>query len=146
MSELIQAFPGDTYEEWLEFYESRHPEGIDAATAKIMIMLDKMKDATGQIDQTLVRTWVRDLILTKTYLGLTYQEGILRTLAAKKETTWRLAKPEEEARGVDGMVGDIPISVKPTSYHSKAMLNETIDARIVYYEKAKGGIRVFYDF
>jgi len=33
-----------------------------------------------------------------------------------------MAVPEEEAKGIDGYIGDIPISIKPQTYESKQML------------------------
>jgi hypothetical protein len=146
LSELIQAFDGESYDEWAAWYEARHPQAIDQATDRIVTMLDNLRDVSGEIDRDMVRAWVADLILAKTYVGLTYQEAILRSLASRLETDWRLAEPADEAKGIDGYVGDRPVSVKPLSYQSKAMLNETIAVSIVYYEKVKGGLRVLYNF
>ena len=81
------------------------------------------------------RKWVKDLVLAESYIGLTYQEAILRKLAALKGSTWRLANSFEEAKGIDNMIGDVPVSIKPASYRSKPMLSEVISVRIVYYEK-----------
>ena len=32
LSELIQEFPGQTFEEWVTWYQDRYPEAIDEAT------------------------------------------------------------------------------------------------------------------
>ena len=51
-----------------------------------------------------------------------------------------------EARGIDGYIGEIPVSIKPTTYKSKNMLQEKIDSTIIYYDKVKDGIKVELDF
>jgi len=146
MSDLIQTFPGGTYEEWVRWYTAQHPEAIDQATDKTWAMIEKMRQAMTEIDKAMVRQWVEELVLTKTYAGLKFQESILKEVAGKKGTTWRLARPEEEATGIDGYIGTKPVSIKPLSYQSKNFLPETILAEIIFYEKVKEGIRVYDTF
>ena len=105
-------------------------------------MVQLLKVAIESIDETLVRKWVTDLVINKTYSGLRFQESILKRLASLRNTTYRLATPEEESTGIDGYVGKTPISIKPTTYDSKQMLPETIQSEMVFYEKAKTGIKV----
>ena len=59
---------------------------------------------------------------------------------------YRTATPKEESKGIDGYIGSESISIKPLTYKTKSMLNEKIEAKIVYYEKVKGGILIEYDF
>jgi len=51
---------------------------------------------------------------------------------------------EEEARGIDGYIGEIPVSIKPHTYDAKASLPEHIDVKIIYYRKIDGDIEVDY--
>ena len=81
----------------------------------------------------------------KTFVGLKFQEAILKHVASYMKKEYRLAEPDEEAKGIDGYIGDIPVSIKPQSYASKQMLPEMIGVRIIYYEKVKDGINVFFD-
>lgn len=142
LSELIQTFPGETYAEWESWYLEQHPDTIEEATDRIHDMLKKVLAAGGEIDREMIHTWVRDLVLTKTYAGLRAQEGILRYLAERRDVDWRLATPEEEAQGIDGWLGDLPVSVKPESYKSKPMLPEDIQVHIISYRKVSGGLRL----
>ena len=66
-------------------------------------------------------------------------------LAEKLGKSWRLANIEEEAKGIDGFVGDTPIQIKSITYKMEARLSETIDVPIVYYDKKKNGINIEYD-
>jgi len=50
--------------------------------------------------------------------------------------------PEEESKGIDGYIGDIPVSMKPESYKAKRALSEKIQAKFIYYKKAKDGITI----
>jgi len=146
LSELIQQFDGKGYDDWVTWYTDRHPQNIDAATRKIYQMVLKMKRAMDQIDEEMVRNWAQDLIFTKTYIGLRFQKSILMQIAKRKNLTYRLSTPGEEAQGIDGFIGLTPVSVKPYSYQSQKGLNEQIKITIIYYKKVRGGLKVYYDF
>jgi len=142
LSELIQECPYKDYEHWRSWYLARHPKAIDDATQKIFTMLEELKQTTNQIDKPMVRRWVEDLVIDKTFIGLKFQEAILKKIATLKKTTYRLSEPQEESRGIDGFIGNTPISIKPITYKTKNMLPESIEARIIFYEKKKDGITV----
>ncbi len=144
MSDLIQEFPGNSYEQWVQWYIAKYPHAVDQSTDKTYAMICKMQKAMAEIDREMVRQWMQELILTKTYAGLRFQESILKAISEKNSTTYRLARPDEESKGIDGFIGTEPVSIKPVSYQSKNFLPETIDAKIIYYEKVRGGIKVFY--
>jgi len=146
MSDLIQEFDGRTIDEWVEWYEERHPDAKDKASDKVEDMVDKLKDAIQKIDREMIETWVKDLVLYKTFIGLRFQEAILKKVADIKEMDYRLATKEEESRGIDGYIGYIPVSIKPHTYRSKSSLAEEITVQIIYYEKKKGGITIEFDF
>lgn len=57
-----------------------------------------------------------------------------------------MAAPSEESNGIDGFIGDTPVSIKPITYKTKNMLQEEIDAILIFYDKKKDGINVMYDF
>jgi hypothetical protein len=140
MSQLIQEFPGETLEEWERWYLERYPDAIENATERIWHMVGNIKSAIGQIDREMVSRWVQDLVIVKTFVGLLFQEAILKELALLRSTDYRLATPDEESKGIDGLVGGRAISIKPDSYKSEAALAEQIGCEIVYYRKTKRGI------
>jgi len=145
MTDLIQEFPGSTLDEWRQWYLERHPETIETATNRIMAVLEKMQDAMASIDEQMVKKWVDDLVIVKTFLGLRFQAAILKKIAELCDTSYRLAEPEEEARGIDGFVGHVPFSIKPESYQTMGRLPEDIEAQVVYYEKTNKGITFTFD-
>ncbi len=142
MSELIKEFTGKTLEDWEKWYLEKYPNSIEKATKKILEMVDNFREVIGQINEDMIRQWVRDLVIVKTFIGLKFQKAILIKIAEKFNTYYRLSTPEEESKGIDGYIGDIPISLKPITYQSKGMLTETITVDIVYYEKQKDGIKI----
>ena len=142
MSELIKEFTGRTLEEWEEWYLKRYPESIDIATRKILEMVDNFREVINQIDENMIRQWVRNLVVIKTFIGLRFQEAVLKKTAEKFDTNYRLSTPEEESKGIDGYVGNIPISLKPITYQYKKMLAEKIEVDLIYYEKQKDGLKV----
>lgn len=145
MSELIQEFQGSKIKDWEEWYLEKHPEAIELAAKKIFEMVTNFKDVMSQIDREMVERWVKDLVIIKTFVGLKFQEAILKKVAQFFKTTYRLAEPAEETAGIDGFIGDKPVSIKPSSYEIKKSLSEIIEAPILFYEKVKDGIKVTFD-
>ena len=70
LTDLIQEFPGRTFEEWVTWYQKQYPDAIDNATDKIISMIENLNVAFTKIDRALVKSWVEDLILVKTFTGL----------------------------------------------------------------------------
>jgi hypothetical protein len=145
MSELIQEFSGKSIQEWETWYLNKYPQAIDDATKKISAMVNNLKIAMGQIDDELIKDWVHDLVIIKTFIGLKFQESILKKISQLLNKDYRLSTPGEEAIGIDGFVGDVAISIKPDSYKVKNALNEKIDVKIVYYSKDKRGLKINID-
>lgn len=131
MTDLIQEFPGKDYTEWINWYQHKNPTSIENATNKIYEMIIKLQEAIKLIDKELVREWVKDLVLKKTFIGLRFQKSILIKIASLKGLSFRLATSDEESTGIDGYIGTIPVSIKPFTYKSKNMLSEQIDAKMV---------------
>ncbi len=145
MSELIQAFPGKSLAEWIEWYSEQQPNAVNNATDKIWSKLQEMKDAVALIDKPMVEAWVKDLVYTKTYCGLKFQEAILAYLAREYNTTYRLASIEEESQGIDGYLNNNPVQIKSITYKQEALLSEVINVPIIYYDKKKDGINIEFE-
>ena len=103
-------------------------------------MIDGLSVAFPKIDRTLVKSWVEDLVLVKTFTGLKFQEAILRRLSEIKGCDYRLAEPHEESQGIDGFVDEEAYSIKPSTYRSMATLAESIEVKIIFYEKKRDGV------
>lgn len=146
MSELIKEFKGSSLSEWVEWYNSKQPDAIKNATDKIYSMFLEMKDAAGKIDRQMVENWVKDLVYTKTYVGLKFQEAIVSYIGNSLGLAYQLASVNQEALGIDGIIGSKPVSIKPITYKVQSnRLSETIEVPIVYYEKKKDGIVIEYN-
>jgi len=140
LSELIQEFPGRTFEEWGRWYQERYPDAIDDATDRIILMIENFNEAIGKIDRTLVKSWVEDLILVKTFTGLRFQEAILKKLSEIRHCDYRLAEPHEESQGIDGFVGEEAYSIKPSTCDSIPTVAESIEVKMIFYEKKADGV------
>ena len=145
MSELIQEFPGKSLAEWIEWYSEQQPNAVNNATQKIWSKLQEMKEALSLIDEAMVEAWVKDLVYTKTYCGLKFQEAILAYLAREYKTSYRLANIEEEAQGVDGFINDRPVQIKSITYKQESLLSEVINVPIIFYDKKKDGINIEFE-
>lgn len=146
LSELFPEYQEITdtvsIEEWEKWYIDRYPDAIENATDKIFEQVKNLREAIKLIDKEMVRKWVKDLVITKTYNGLYVQKAILVKLAAIKSVDYRLANPKEEAMGIDGYVGGVAYSIKPESYKTMGRLSETIDVKMIYYLKKKTGLEI----
>ena len=143
---LSQLFPEyeretstPTISGWREWYTEKYPDALKEATNKIYAQIENLKEAIVIIDKNLVRTWVEDLVITKTFSGLYLQQIILAKIAELTGEEWRLASPEEESKGIDGYVGSKAYSIKPDSYDLKKMLPEEIEVTLVVYSKSSNG-------
>lgn len=145
MSDLIRQFPGEGYHEWAQWYGKKMPNGVEDATARIWAKVQELKEAFESIDEEIVRLWAKDLILLKTYQGFKFQDAIIIRIANELGMDHRLSTPEEESKGIDGFIGETPVSVKPMSYKAKQSLPESITVKIIYYEEKKGEVVVEYD-
>ncbi|MHC1590719.1 MAG: MjaI family restriction endonuclease [Candidatus Helarchaeales archaeon] len=142
MSDLIQEFSGKSIKEWEEWYLKQHPDAIQKATEKITGMIENFRNVMNKIDRELIENWVRDLVIIKTFVGLRFKEAILSKVANLLKTDYRLATPEEESQGIDGYIGNVPISIKPETYKTKKSLRENIKAKFIYYQKVKDGVSI----
>lgn len=146
LSELFPEFMASgekiTIENWRDWYLQRYPDAFEKATDKIYAQVQNLRDAIPLIDREMVKRWVEDLVVPKTFNGMYVQKAILASLAEQKGTTYRLATPEEESVGIDGYVGNVPYSVKPDTYKTMGRLSETIAVKMIFYKKTKTGLTI----
>ena len=121
---------------------NQEPEAIKTATEKILKKLENFRNALDKIDQTVVEQWVRDLVVVTTFVGLRFQEAVLRKGAEMKRTTYRLSTDEEESSGIDGFIGSVPVSIKPDTYKGEQDLKDQIPVKLIYYKKLDDEIEI----
>ncbi len=144
MSELIKHFSGKTLAEWERWYIEQKPNTIRTATERVLQMVKNLRSAIDKIDRKMIEEWVKDLVVVKTFMGLRFQEAILKKGAEIIKADYHLSEFGEESKGIDGYIGNIPVSIKPDTYKVKAALREDIGVKIIYYKKIKNGIEVDY--
>lgn len=144
MSDLIQEFTGNNMNEWEKWYLAKHPDAINNATSKIWNMIQEFQKVIGSIDENMIKEWVEELVIVKTYSGLKFQDAILKRVAEETKSTYRLANPEEESKGIDGFINKTAVSIKPITYKTKN-LSEIIEEPIIFYDKKKDGISIEYN-
>lgn len=146
MSDLFPEFASEVEEKsvksWRQWYLNRFPNALDTAAAKIYTQVQNLRNAMQLIDEKMVHHWVEDLVIAKTYNGLYVQKAILMHLAKMKKMPYRLANSSEEAKGIDGYVGETPYSVKPETYKTMKRLSESIEVKMIYYFKTKTGLKI----
>ncbi|MCL1976960.1 MAG: MjaI family restriction endonuclease [Candidatus Bathyarchaeota archaeon] len=137
MSELIVECPKGSYQDWVNWYTDKMPAAVEDATKKVYEMIQCLQSAITQIDKELVRKWVEDLVLTKTFAGFCFQESIIKIIAKQRHEKYQRATPEEESNGIDGYIGKTPVSIKPITYKTKSMLHEKILCETCFLRKTQ---------
>ena len=146
LSDLFPEYQASTYNidisDWEEWYTEKYPDAIEEATDKIFNQVENLKEAIKLIDKSMVRKWVEDLVISKTFSGMYVQRAILAKISDMREEPFRLASPEEESKGIDGYVGDTAYSIKPVTYKTMGRLSESIGIKMIYYCKKKSCLLV----
>lgn len=146
LSDLFPEYQASTYNvaisDWKEWYTEKYPGAIEEATDKIFNQVENLKEAIKLIDKSMVRKWVEDLVISKTFSGMYVQRAILAKISDMRKEPFRLASPEEKSKGIDGYVGDTAYSIKPVTYKTMGRLSESIDIKMIYYSKKKSGLLV----
>lgn len=145
LSDLIHEFDGETLADWKKWYRARNPKAINNATNRIF---NKLKNdfckVIKNLERETVKKWVEDLVFVQTFAGLLVQEPILIKLADKYKKEYRLSTAKEESKGIDGYIGNLPVSIKPITYKNKKNLKEKIHGSFISYQKSKEGIIINY--
>lgn len=145
MATLAQECPYKDYEKWKKWYFENHPNTIDEAVKLIMSKKNEVKDSFSKIDEKLVRDWVIDLVIDKSFWGLKIQEAVLLKIKELTGKKTRLANKAEESKGIDGFIENIPVQIKPTSYKTASSVKtEELRAKTIFYEKQPNGDYVIY--
>ena len=115
LSDLFPEYQASTYNvaisDWKEWYTEKYPGAIEEATDKIFNQVENLKEAIKLIDKSMVRKWVEDLVISKTFSGMYVQRAILAKISDMRKEPFRLASPEEVSTGIDCYVGDSAYSI-----------------------------------
>lgn len=142
--EYMSADPNPSIGGWEKWYLKSHPQAIDTAVSKVMGQIENLKKALPLVTKDMVKSWVTDLVIYKTFNGMYFQKAIIAFIAEKENEKYRLADSSEEAQGIDGYIGQTPVSIKPDTYEYMNRLNEQINVKMIVYSKKKDGIIVNY--
>jgi hypothetical protein len=145
MSDLIQQFDGRTLDDWAAWYQERYPDAISEAIRLIRNKLSEFKYVIDNITDEMIKLWVKDLVLVKTFIGLKFQEAILKRVTDATGLDYSLASPEQEASGIDGLVGNHEVSIKPSSWKDQVIQRENLQGVLIYYRKTDDGLEIEFE-
>lgn len=138
MSDEVIECPHKDYSKWREWYLKKHPTAIEDATNLIIAKMEQVKPNLEKIDKKIIKVWVDDLVVDKSFWGIKVQEAILQKIQNKTGIKCRLANKEEERKGFDGFIGNNPIQIKPDTYKvASNVRTEVLRAKTIYYKKIK---------
>jgi hypothetical protein len=145
MSDLIQEFDGRSLDEWAAWYQESYPDSIAKAVHLIRSKLTEFKLVIENITDEMIELWVKDLVLVKTYVGLKFQEAILKKVAESTELNYFLASPEQESKGIDGVIGTQEVSIKPSSWKEQVIQREALKGALIFYQKTDSGLEIEFE-
>ena len=140
VSETIKEFRADpsishTFKDWEKWYTDKNPEAITKATKETWDKFQEILKSLSSVKKSDVEAWERDLIINKTYSGLMVQDKIIKMIAEELGVSSSLGSVEDERKGIDGYINNVPVQIKATTY--KSVRNERFKDGIViiYYAK-----------
>lgn len=138
VNQTIRNLRPESYDEWVECYQKAKPEAVLAAAKLVRAKLDQLRAVAGAITDDHIQAWVEDLVLPKTYRGFVIQQLVLDALGARYDLPTTPGTAKDEPKGIDGFLGNQPVSIKPESYKNDPKKLERIKAPIVFYKVTKG--------
>ena len=148
LSEMIQEFTGRTVEEWRDWYLKEKPDAIQQATERIWKMVENLKDAIEKIDRDMVERWVDDLVIVKTFVGLKFQEAVLKKLHKKHNKRIVLRNRKRKRKELTVLSGALrfPLSLLrmnlKTCLEKRLMSKQSITRRqrkVLHWNLSSGG-------
>lgn len=134
----VESATDHSPDDWKKYYQGKYSKQYNEGLNKFRKKFEEEKSAINQITEQDLVDYYDDLMFHKTFVGLYAEKEILKDIAAKKKAVFRKSTADEESRGIDGFIDNIPYSVKPETYRSAAVSNtEIIDAKMVYYTQNK---------
>ncbi|MCH8299625.1 MAG: MjaI family restriction endonuclease [Candidatus Marinimicrobia bacterium] len=82
---------------------------------------------------------------TRIINGPVFGEQVIKNIADKTNNSYRLANPDEESKGIDGFIGDTPVTVKPLSDIPTDRIRVVKEGVLISYSKTSKGIEVEFD-
>lgn len=154
VSEEIQLFRADdkyqghSLDDWKKWHLEHHEDGkgieraIDETWRKFQDVLKSLSTVTKDD----VKKWMEDFVYSKTYDGLMVQNAIIASIAKDLKVPYRLATPEQEKQGIDGLINGKPVQIKSETYKQTGKKhNEEITCPVVYYSKKDKNIIFQYE-
>jgi hypothetical protein len=106
-----QGIPG-TFENWCNFYNSKpFANNIPAQAQRLYEMIQKMQ--IGGISYDMCEDYIKEVIYNKTHMGMAGEEMAIQAVGSYYSLPVRFSDAQEEAQGIDGWIGEIPVQVKP---------------------------------
>ena len=107
--------------EYRKFYLSKYPRTINKAVDEILEDFKRfgLPLKKRQEHKKYVRLFVEELVINQSYRGLKVQEVIFVKMSNILKQDYRWSTDKEDSSGIDGFIGDIPISIKPISSNEK---------------------------
>lgn len=150
VSDMFDRDEFQSIEQWREWYlNSNHERDelkdplsgktgedlIEEATDSTWEKIQEYRRVLEEIERETVKRWIEELVLIKTPEGLTHEGEVLEHLADEYDMELTDSSADEESQGIDGYLGEKPVSVKSAEYatNSRREEIEDIDHPIILY-------------
>ena len=136
-----------TLSRWRKWYLKQNPEAIDRATDKILHKTKSYLEAIQKIDRPMIKKWVEDLVIYKSYKSLIYEDIALGEVAKRLNTDYQRARPEDESKQIDGFIEGRPVQVKKKDGKYNVMMDMIPNSHtlITYKENRNSSLMIEFD-
>lgn len=125
-----KAVPNHSLSEWEKWYKRHYPDALKKATDDAWKKFQEVRDKLSEVNRDQIEAWERDLIINKTYSGLMVQDAIIKHIAKELDVKSRLGDTNDEQKGTDGYINEIPVQIKADTY-VQSKFQERFDKDIV---------------
>lgn len=126
---LIKKRKFNSLNEWKKWYSKNYPYAIENSSTKIAETIisfiesithsKRISKKRKKCIYKYSKEFLSNLIFDKTFVGMKIQEVILIKLSKMMQSNYTWASGSDDSKGIDGYVGNIPISIKPVTCRFK---------------------------
>jgi hypothetical protein len=122
MHSLIKELNPKSLPDWKRKHSKLYPDAFSIVRGKILSYLSSIgiQDSVIQEEYSFyVDEFINNLLFEQTYSGLKIQEIIIRKVSSMMRKSYHWSAGSDDSKGIDGYIGDIPVSIKPKSCGEK---------------------------
>lgn len=122
-----------TLDNWTTYYNSVRGEATLITAGKTLYTMVVKMNLQNIITEDMCIDYVKEMVYNKTHMGMAGEEMAIEVVANYLKRSYRFSTKEEEARGIDGWIENIPVQVKPNDSPKIPHIPNGVDTQKVLF-------------